>query len=119
MASPNEKLATSLQHLMALQQQGKRVVQSSELTRTHRERLVKTGYLKEIVKGWLIPSKPGEQPGDTTAWYASMRDFVRGYCDQRFGEDWSVNPELSIHLHTGCTMLPRQIQIHTLKGSRN
>jgi hypothetical protein len=119
MASPNEKLAASLQHLMVLQQRGKKVIQSSEMTRTHRERLVNAGYLKEIVKGWLIPSKPSEQPGDTTAWYASMRDFVRGYCDQRFGEDWCVNPELSILLHAGCTTLPRQIQIHAPKGNRN
>lgn len=119
MPSPNEKLAESLTKLNVLQQSGKQVMRSSELTRTNLERLTKNGYLKPIIKGWYMPARPNEQTGDTTTWFASMRDFIRGYCDERFGEDWYVNAELSLLLHTGSTNLPRQVQVHAVKGSSN
>ena len=57
--------------------------------------------------------------GDTTTWFASMRHFVRGYCDERFNSDWYVNAELSLKLHTGSSTLPRQIQVNALKGTNN
>ena len=119
MPSPNEKLAESLIRLKVLQQSGKQVIRSSELTRTNLERLTKNGYLKPIIKGWYMPARHNEQAGDTTTWFASMRDFIRGYCDERFGEDWYVNAELSLLLHTGSTNLPRQVQVHAVKGSSN
>lgn len=119
MAAPNIKLATSLQRLRSLQLTGKVVLRSSDLTRTHLERLVFAGFLRPIVKGWYMPSRPEAQPGDTTTWFASMRDFVRGYCDERFGADWHVNAELSLKLHTGATSLPLQIQINSPAASNN
>lgn len=119
MASPNVKLATSLQKLHDLQQQGRLVVRASDLSRTHLERLVDNGRLRPIVRGWYMPSRPEEDWGDTTTWFASMRHFMRGYCDERFGSDWHVNAELSLKLHTGSSTLPRQLQIHALKGTNN
>lgn len=119
MSSPNEKLAESLTKLQVMQQSGKQVIRSSDLSRTHLERLTKSGYLKLIIKGWYMPARPNEQTGDTTTWFASMRDFIRGYCDERFGENWYVNAELSLLLHTGSTSLPRQVQVHAAKGSSN
>ncbi len=41
MAAPNKKLAESLDVLTALQGGGRRVFRSDELTRVHRERLIK------------------------------------------------------------------------------
>ena len=119
MATPNEKLATSLEALMHLQQSGRRVIQATELSRTHRERLLANGFLQEIVKGWLMPARPDDKPGDTTPWYAALRDFIRGYCDQKFGEQWRVSPEQSLMLHTGSVILPKQVQIHTPIGKNN
>lgn len=119
MATPNEKLAESLTKLHVLQQSGKQVIRSADLTRTHLVRLTKNRYLKPILKGWYMPTRSDEQDGDTTTWFASMRDFIRGYCDARFGEDWYVNPELSLLLHTGGTSLPRQIQVHASEGYNN
>src|SRR6266567_4376462 len=98
MATPNEKLASSLALLAALQQTGRSIVRSSDLTRTHLGRLVAAGYLQPVVKGWYLPARPSEQAGETTGWFASMKSFVRGYCDERFGEDWYVNAELSLQL---------------------
>jgi fido (protein-threonine AMPylation protein) len=119
MATPKEKLASSLALLAALQQTGRSIVRSSDLTRTHLGRLVATGYLQPVVKGWYMPAKPGEQAGETTAWFASMKGFVRGYCDERFGEDWYVNAELSLQLHTGVTICPNQMQVHSPVGKNN
>jgi len=54
MATPNEKLAASLTILRDLQKDGRRVFRSQELGRTHRERLLRNGFLQEVMKGWLI-----------------------------------------------------------------
>ena len=119
MTSTNIKLATSLEKLRERQMAGKIVLRTDDLTRTHMERLVTAGFLRPVVKGWYMPSRPEEQPGDTTTWFASMRDFIRGYCEERFGEDWYVNAELSLKLHTGGTSLPLQIQINSPSASNN
>jgi hypothetical protein len=58
MATPNEKLAESLDVLKALQEGGRRVFRSGDLSRVHRERLVANGFLQEVMKGWLISSSP-------------------------------------------------------------
>ena len=50
MATPNEKLAVSLEELKTLQYKGLRVIRSAALSRTHRERLSKAGYLQEVIK---------------------------------------------------------------------
>ncbi len=109
MAAPNEKLATSLEFLKKLQDEGLQAIRGGRLTRTHRERLAKAGFLTEVLRGWYIPSRPEEQQGSSTAWLAHIRDFMTGYCNQRFGEAWHLNPELSLELRSGERTLPRQI----------
>jgi hypothetical protein len=118
MAAPNEKLAQSLAKLAQLQSQGARVIRSSQLSRTHRERLIKGGFLEEVLKGWNLPSRPGEPLGSTSAWFAGMRNFISGYCDDRFDEDWHISPEQSLQLRSGERALPLQLQIWT-KGGNN
>jgi len=58
MATPNEKLAASLGVLQELQKGGRRVFQSSELSRVHRDRLLKHGFMQAVMKGWLISASP-------------------------------------------------------------
>ena len=86
MPTPHEKLAESLTVLQTLQQGGRRVIQSRELTRAHRERLLANGFLQEVMKGWLISSSPGARDGDSTPWYASLWEFCARYCNERFGK---------------------------------
>ncbi len=117
MVKPNEKLAESLQALKMLQDQGHRVIRSKALSRTHRERLLKAGFLEGIIKGWYLPARPGEPPGSTAAWFAGMRDFVVGYCNARFGTDWHLSPEQSLLLHSGERTLPLQLQIWAPEGN--
>ncbi len=119
MAKPNEKLAASLAQLKNLQKGGRRVFRSSELTRVHRERLLRNGFLQEIMKGWLISSSPDADPGDTTSWYASFWEFCSSYCTARFGEAWHLSPEQSLLLQAESTVIPRQIIIYTPEGHNN
>lgn len=109
MAAPNEKLATSLAALATLAPA--RAVAARSLTRTHRERLVRAGFLSEVVKGWYIQARPDDRAGDSTAWFASMREFIAGYCDERFGDQWHIGPEQSLMLRAGERSLPRQVLV--------
>ena len=119
MATPNEKLDASLVQLKKLQEGGRRVFRSSELTRVHRERLLRNGFLQVVMKGWLISSSPDADPGDATSWYASCWEFCVSYCTARFGEAWHLSPEQSLLLHAESTAIPRQITIYTPKGHNN
>src|SRR5947209_463847 len=85
MASPPEKLAASLTVLRNLQRNGRRVFQSQDFSRLHRERLLQNGFLQEVRKGWLISTSPGARDGDSTPWYASFWEFCARYCNKRFG----------------------------------
>src|SRR6266852_6614573 len=98
MAAPNEKLAESLSVLKALQEIGRRVYRSDDLSRVHRERLVENGFLLDVMKGWLISSSPGARAGDSTPWYASFWEFCARYCGDRFSDEWHLSPEQSLLL---------------------
>lgn len=119
MAAPNDKLATALEELRQLQQDGARVFASDQLPRTTRERLVHHGFLQEVMKGWLISASPSVQPGDTTPWYASFWEFCRRYCDDRFGDAWHLSPEQSLLLHGEDTAVPRQVLVHSPAANNN
>ncbi|WP_380058936.1 Fic family protein (plasmid) [Falsihalocynthiibacter sp. SS001] len=120
MATAPEKLADALQALNTLQEQGQVALRSSDLSRTHRERLMKSGFLKEIMKGWYISSRPNESIGESTAWYASFWGFCAQYLAERFGENWSLAPEQSLLLHAGDTTVPRQLMVRAPKaGNKN
>src|SRR5580692_8164899 len=119
MAAPNEKLAESLDVLKALQDEGRRVFRSDELSRVHRERLVENGFLKDVMIGWLISSSPGVRDGDTTPWYASFWEFCARYCNDRFGEAWYLSPEQSLLLHGERTVIATQVVVNSPKGANN
>ncbi|WP_082143996.1 Fic family protein [Nitratireductor soli] len=116
MATPSEKLAESLEALKALQDVGAVAIRSDSLTRTHRERLLKNGFLQEVMKGWYIPSSPNDRDGDTTPWYASFWDFCATYLRERFGTTWCIAPEQSLKLHAGNRTVPAQLLVRAEKG---
>jgi fido (protein-threonine AMPylation protein) len=119
MAAPNEKLAASLAFLRGLQKGGRRVFQSREVGRTHRERLLQNGFLQEVVKGWLISSGPGARDSDSTPWYASFWEFCARYCNERFADEWHLSPEQSLLLHAENTVTPAQVIVYSPKGMNN
>ena len=116
MASPSEKLAVSLQALRDLQQAGVVAIRSSNLTRTHRERLIKNGFLHEVMKGWYVSARPDEKKGESTAWYTSFWSFCADYLNSRFGKRWSLSPEQSLFLHSGNWAVPQQLLVRSPKG---
>jgi len=80
MASPAEKLAQSLEELKELQNdQGIAVAKTSDLSRTHLDRLVANGFLTQIIKGWYLSTSPDIKPGSTSAWYTSFWYFISVY----------------------------------------
>lgn len=113
MAPPHEKLADALEELRRLQADGARVIASNQLSRTVRERLVKSGFLQEVMKGWLISASPAARAGDTTPWFASFWEFCRRYCDERFGDAWHLSPEQSLLIHAEDTVVPKQVIIYS------
>ena len=119
MPKPNEKLAESLAALQALQEGGRRVFRSSELSRTHRERLLRNGFLREVMKGWLMSSSPSARAGDSTPWYASFWEFCASYCEDRFDSAWHLSPEQSLLLHAQNTVIPKQVVVYSPKGTNH
>lgn len=116
MAIPSEKLAASLELLEALQKKGAVAIRSADLPRVHRERLLESGFLQEVMKGWYFPSRPEEAAGDSTAWYAFFWDFCAAYLRARFHDDWCLSPEQSLLLNTGDRTVPGQLLVRTPKG---
>ena len=119
MATPSEKLAESLEVLKELQDQGVVAIRSRDLSRTHRERLTKNGFLQEVIKGWYIPTRPDDAAGESTSWYASFWDFCASYLETRFGTDWCLSAEQSLALHTGNMTVPKQLLVRTRKTTNN
>ena len=60
--------------------------------------------------------QPGGRAGDTTVWYASFWAFLAGYLRKRFGKRYCLNPEASLLLETGNTVVPRQVVVATKLG---
>lgn len=120
MATIAEKMVESLKVLQALQKEKNCVVLkgTKEISRTHLNRLLKSGYLQEVMKGWYISSRPGAE-GDTTVWYTSYWYFVAKYATERFGVEWCLTPEQSLDIHSGKTTIPVQSIVRSPHGNNN
>jgi len=120
MATPAEKLAQSLEVLSKFQNtRGIAVIKATELSRIHRERLIKNGFIREVIKGWYISSRPEEQKGDSTSWYTSFWYFVSVYFNERFGEEWCLSSEQSLAIYGGNMSVPRQLLVKSPKSQNN
>lgn len=111
MATPSEKLARSLDVLRQIQDsKNSPIVRSSEISRTHQERLIENGFLMKVVGGWFIQSDPAAVSGDTTAWYISYWSFIAEYVRDKLGDKWCLSAEVSLDVQTGnWTVLPQLV----------
>lgn len=116
MATPADKLADSLAVLKQLQDQGRDAIRTGDLTRTHRERLLANGFIREVMKGWYFRTRPDEPDGESTSWYTHFWAFSAAYLSERFGTDWCLSPEQSISLHTGDWTVPKQLLVRSPRG---
>lgn len=119
MATVHEKLAASLEVLRSLQEGGARVFQSRDFKRVDRERLVRAGFLVEVMRGWFVSASPEVNAGDSTPWFSSFWEFCRRYCEHRFETEWYLSPEQSLLLHAESRAVPRQLIVYSPHGSKN
>jgi len=120
MATPAEKLAESLVELEKLQnERGIAIIKADDLSRTHKERLIENGFIREVIKGWYISCSSDEKQGETTSWYVSFWNFIALYIETRFCKEWCLSPEQSLSLHSGNIMVPTQLLIRSPKASNN
>ena len=116
MTTPQEKLAESLEVLRELQDRGVVAIRAADLKRLHRERLLKNGFLQEVMKGWYIATRPDDAAGESTTWYTSFWAFCGAYLRERFGRDWCISPEHSLSVHAGNQVVPSQLVVRSPKG---
>lgn len=116
MAAPAEKLAESLSALKELQDKGTVAIRTSQLSRTHRQRLTTAGFIRVVMKGWYTPTRPDEPAGESTGWYASFWAFCVNYLNDRFAQDWCLSAEQSLSLHIGDWTVPKQLLVRSPKG---
>jgi hypothetical protein len=116
MAAPANKLAKSLALLRTLQGEGRVALRATDMTRTHRERLLKNRFIRQVIRGWYIASRPDEPPGESTAWYAAYWRFCAQYLNERFEAEWCLCPEQSLRLHTGDWTVPKQLVVRSSRG---
>ena len=119
MTKPYEKLADSLDSLQVIQDKGIVAIRSADLSRTHRERLVKSGFLQPVMKGWYIPTNPLSTIDGRTSWYISYWDFCADYLNFRFGDEWCLSPEQSILIHAGNMRIPKQLLVRSPKADNS
>ncbi|MBS3786524.1 MAG: hypothetical protein KGY57_06925 [Gammaproteobacteria bacterium] len=119
MATPAAKLASSLEALHQLQDNRIIAIRSADLSRTHRERLLKNGFLQEVIKGWYLPARPDETPGESTTWYASFWAFCSAYLTHLRGDGWCLSPEQSIAIHAENWTVPKQLLVRADKARNN
>ncbi len=117
MATPAERLADSLEELKKLQENGNIAIQTDDLSRTHRERLVENGFLKEVARGWYIISQPDEKPGDSTSWFSNFWHFCSRFLDKKYDENWWISAEQSVQLHAGNWSIPGQLIIKSSEAN--
>lgn len=113
----SQKLADSLEQLQQLQESEVVAIKSNQLSRLHRERLLKHGFIRKVIRGWYIPTIMDETPGDSTSWYSSFWDFCGAYLHERFDRGWCLSPEQSINLHIGDRTVPQQLLVRSPKGN--
>jgi len=120
MATPSEKLAQALSELQKLQKDNDiAVIKASNLKTAHKRLLKANGFIKDVIKGWYISTRPDEKDGDTTSWYMSFWDFAAMYLNGRFGEEWCLSPDQSLMLHSGNRIIPTQLLVRSPKANNN
>jgi hypothetical protein len=112
----NIRIAEALTAMLKIEVDG--IVLGSKLGQRHRELLIKTHYLQEIIKGWYYVSNPYAQAGDT-AWMVHFWAFLAQYLRSRFGDDYCVSSEASLRIQSGLTTVPEQVSVIVTRVDNN
>lgn len=116
MAAFEELLAGSLER--ATRAAHEHIVQSEELSRTDRERLLGSGWLTPVIRGWYLLGHPAGR-GETTRWYASYWIFMVRYLAGRFGTEYCLSAESSLDFHLDRNTIPKQLVVIVGQGGNS
>ncbi len=109
MSSQGEKLAHALESLHNEAVDG--IVRSERLARNERELLLRTGFVEQIIRGWLLVTHPDYPAGATFPWYSAYWAFVAQYLENRFGNEYCLYPEESVRRHVETPVIPKQLAL--------
>lgn len=111
-----EKWTESHSVLKSIQDEGIVAIRAARLSRKHRERLLRLGLIREVMKGWYIAARPDDSSGERAGWHASYWRFCAGYLRERFGDEWCLSAEQSIRLHSDDWTVPQQLIVRSPGG---
>jgi len=113
MTNQSDKLARALDLLRVTERDG--IVRSAQLSRIYRDRLIKAGFLEEILRSWLMVTHPAAPSGSSVAWYGSFWAFVSQYLEDRFFDGYCLSAESSIKCHVQSSLIPLQVSVMVTK----
>jgi len=109
--SPRQRLARALKELHGVLGTDRGVVRGPQIGNETRVLLLKTGYLREILKGWYFVSDPTADAGDTTPFYANFWEYLARYLSERFGAGYCLTAEQSLLRHAQHNAIPRTVNV--------
>ena len=112
---PHKILAKALERAHKVADHG--IIKSSDLPRGDREKLIKSEFIREIIRGWYMFANLTKESGQSTTWYASFWDFLRVYLKDRLGKDYCLSAECSLDLWAESEKIPNQVIIMADKAS--
>ncbi|WP_246679738.1 Fic family protein [Mesorhizobium sp. B2-3-5] len=90
------------------------MLKSADISRVHRERLLRNGFLEKVIKGWLaVNSRPGTRRRVDDAWSTVYWEFAESYLNARFGSEWSLSAEGSVSFLSGQRAVPAQLIVRS------
>ncbi len=94
------------------------IIHSKNINDKAQALLVKNGYLKKIIKGWYLfdGDLSTQKAGESALWYESIWSFIGQYLSYRFDDNYWLNPEASLELHTDSNSMPAQIVVFVKGG---
>lgn len=109
--STRQLLARSLKELHDVLGADRGVVRGPQISNGARVLLLKTGYLREILKGWYFVSDPTADAGDTTPFYANFWEYLARYLGERFRTDYCLTAEQSLLRHAQYNVIPPTVNV--------
>lgn len=109
--SARQRLARALKELHDVLGADRGVVRGPQISNETRVLLLKTGYLREILKGWYFVSDPTADAGDTTPFYANFWEYLARYLTERFGPDYCLTAEQSLLRHAQHNVIPPTVNV--------
>lgn len=113
---PRSKLLKALEKIQNREAQHSSILQTHEIGRSDREILVRTGWLREIIKGWYLLVRPDAPNQDATVWYAHFWDFLAVYLRKYHGKNYCLSAEASLDILLEKPTTPKQVVIISAKG---